>query len=252
MQLAKEKAEDSDRLKTEFLNNISHEVRTPLNGILGFAEIAFQQDLSVDELNSSHAMLLESSDRLLNTITNYMDISLITSGNMSVHNKDFFPAIFLGKIFNNYVSVCSNRKLDFFLDIPGKSEDFSINSDPEIVQKILSHFLNNAVKFTEKGGIHFGFNRNEEQLEFFVKDSGIGIGLNSFNNIFDRFAKVDHGSHRVTEGSGLGLSIAKGMSEIIGGKIRVESELGIGSCFFLTIPIKYHHPDPLEKKPGRL
>ena len=238
LKLAKEKAEDSDRLKTEFLNNISHEVRTPLNGILGFAEIAFQQDLSVDELNSSHAMLLESSDRLLNTITNYMDISLITSGNMSVHNKDFFPAIFLGKIFNNYVSVCSNRKLDFFLDIPGKSEDFSINSDPEIVQKILSHFLNNAVKFTEKGGIHFGFNRNEEQLEFFVKDSGIGIGLNSFNNIFDRFAKVDHGSHRVTEGSGLGLSIAKGMSEIIGGKIRVESELGIGSCFFLTIPIK--------------
>ena len=238
LKLAKEKAEESDRLKTEFLNNISHEVRTPLNGILGFAEIVFQHELTVEEKKESYAMLLESSDRLLNTITNYMDISLITSGNMSVHNKDFFPSIFLGKIFNNYESVCSNRKLDFFLDIPGQSDDFSINSDPEIVQKILSHFLNNAVKFTEKGSIHFGFNRDEEQLEFFVKDSGIGIGLNSFNNIFDRFAKEDHGSHRVTEGSGLGLSIAKGMSELIGGKIRVESELGIGSCFFLTIPIK--------------
>jgi hypothetical protein len=238
LKLAKEKAEASDWLKTEFLNNISHEVRTPLNGILGFAEIAFQQELSEEEKNSSHAMLQESSDRLLNTITNYMDISLITSGNMSVHNKDFFPAIFLGKIFNNYESVCSNRKLDFFLDIPGQSDGLSIYSDPEIVQKILSHFLNNAVKFTEKGSIHFGFNRNEEQLEFFVKDSGIGIGLNSFNNLFERFAKEDHGPHRVTEGSGLGLSIAKGMSELIGGKIRVESELGIGSCFFLTIPIK--------------
>jgi hypothetical protein len=238
LKLAKEKAEASDRLKTEFLNNISHEVRTPLNGILGFAEIAFQQELSEEEKNSSHAMLQESSDRLLNTITNYMDISLITSGNMSVHNKDFFPTLFLGKIFNNYESVCSNRKLDFFLDIPGQSDGLSINSDPEIVQKILSHFLNNAVKFTEKGSIHFGFNRNEGQLEFFVKDSGIGIGLNSFNNIFERFAKEDHGPHRVTEGSGLGLSIAKGMSELIGGKIRVESELGIGSCFFLTIPIK--------------
>jgi PAS domain S-box-containing protein len=238
LKLAKEKAEASDRLKTEFLNNISHEVRTPLNGILGFAEIAFLQELSEEEKNNSHAMLLESSERLLNTITNYMDISLITSGSMSVHNKDFFPVLFLRKIFNNYESVCSNSKLDLFLDIPGQSDDLSINSDPEIVQKILSHFLNNAVKFTKKGSIHFGFNRNEEQLEFFVKDSGIGIGLNSFNNIFDRFAKEDHGPHKVTEGSGLGLSIAKGMSEIIGGKIRVESELEIGSCFFLTIPIK--------------
>jgi PAS domain S-box-containing protein len=238
LKLAKEKAEESDRLKTEFLNNISHEVRTPLNGILGFAEIVFQHELTVEEKKESYAMLLESSDRLLNTITNYMDISLITSGNMSVHNKDFFPALFLRKIFNNYESVCSNRKLDLFLDIPGQSDDLSVNSDPEIVQKILSHFLNNAIKFTEKGSIHFGFNRNEERLEFFVKDSGIGIGLDSFNNIFDRFAKEDHGHQNVTEGSGLGLSIAKGMSEIIGGKIRVESELGVGSCFFFTIPIK--------------
>jgi PAS domain S-box-containing protein len=238
LKLAKEKAEESDRLKTEFLNNISHEVRTPLNGILGFAEIVFQHELTVEEKKESYAMLLESSDRLLNTITNYMDISLITSGNMSVHNKDFFPTSFLRKIFNNYESVCSNRKLDLFLDITGQSDDLSVNSDPEIVQKILSHFLNNAIKFTQKGSIHFGFNRKEDQLEFFVKDSGIGIGLDSFNKIFDRFSKEDRGHQNVIEGSGLGLSIAKGMSEIIGGKIRVESELGIGSCFFLTIPIK--------------
>ena len=238
LKLAKEKAEESDRLKTEFLNNISHEVRTPLNGILGFAEIVFQHELTVEEKKESYAMLLESSDRLLNTITNYMDISLITSGNMSVHNKDFFPTSFLRKIFNNYESVCSNRKLDLFLDITGQSDDLSVNSDPEIVQKILSHFLNNAIKFTEKGSIHFGFNRNEERLEFFVKDSGIGIGLDSFNKIFDRFSKEDRGHQNVIEGSGLGLSIAKGMSEIIGGKIRVESELGVGSCFFFTIPIK--------------
>jgi hypothetical protein len=238
LKLAKEKAEESDRLKTEFLNNISHEVRTPLNGILGFAEIVFQHELTVEEKKESYAMLLESSDRLLNTITNYMDISLITSGNMSVHNKDFFPTSFLRKIFNNYESVCSNRKLDLFLDITGQSDDLSVNSDPEIVQKILSHFLNNSIKFTQKGSIHFGFNRKEDQLEFFVKDSGIGIGLDSFNKIFDRFSKEDRGHQNVIEGSGLGLSIAKGMSEIIGGKIRVESELGVGSCFFLTIPIK--------------
>jgi signal transduction histidine kinase/CheY-like chemotaxis protein len=238
LRLAKEKAEASDRLKTDFLNNISHEVRTPLNGILGFAEIISQQDLSEEEKKDSFAMLFESSNRLLNTITNYMDISLITSGNMSVHRKDFFPVMILRKIYNNYESVCSNRKLKLFLEIPGHSDNLSINSDPEIFQKIMSHFLNNAVKFTEKGSIHFGFKRSEEQLEFFVKDAGMGIGSDSFNNIFDLFVKEGEGSYRVSEGSGLGLSISKGMAEIIGGKIRLESELGVGSCFFLTIPLK--------------
>jgi PAS domain S-box-containing protein len=238
LRLSKEKAEASDRLKTDFLNNISHEVRTPLNGILGFAEIVSQLDLSEEEKKDSLAMLFESSDRLLNTITDYMDISLITSGNMSVHNKDFLPVMILRKIYNSYKSVCSNRKLKLFLEIPEQSDNLSINSDPEIFQKIMSHFLNNAVKFTEKGSIHFGFKRNEEQLEFFVKDTGIGIGSDSFNNIFDRFVKEGQESYRASEGSGLGLSIAQGMSEIIGGKIRLESELGVGSCFFLAIPLK--------------
>jgi PAS domain S-box-containing protein len=238
LRLSKEKAEASDRLKTDFLNNISHEVRTPLNGILGFAEIVSQLDLSEEEKKDSLAMLFESSDRLLNTITDYMDISLITSGNMSVHKKDFLPVMILRKIYNSYESVCSNRKLKLFLEIPEQSDNLSVNSDPEIFQKIMSHFLNNAVKFTEKGSIHFGFKRSEEQLEFFVKDTGIGIGSDSFNNIFDRFVKEGQESYRASEGSGLGLSIAQGMSEIIGGKIRLESELGVGSCFFLAIPLK--------------
>lgn len=237
LKLAKEKAEASDKLKTTFLNNISHEVRTPMNGILGFAEIMSQPDLSEEEKKDSISMLHESSDRLLNTITNYMDISLITSGNMSVNKKDFIPGQVLRKIFDNYKTICSNRKLELLLKIPEQTDNILINSDPEIFQKIIAHLLSNAIKFTEKGSINFGYIIHEGEIEFFVKDTGIGIGKESVDNIFDRFVKEDHGPSRLSEGSGLGLSIAKGMVEIIGGNIRVESEIGVGSCFFFTIPL---------------
>jgi PAS domain S-box-containing protein len=236
MKLAKEKAEASDKLKTTFLNNISHEVRTPMNGILGFAEIMSQSDLSEEEKKDSISMLHESSDRLLNTITNYMDISLITSGNMSVNKKDFIPGQVLKRIFDNYKTICSNRKLKLLLSIPGQSDNLLINTDPENFQKIITHLISNAIKFTEKGSINFGYRIHEGEIEFFVKDTGIGIGKESVESIFDRFVKEDRGPSRLSEGSGLGLSIAKGMVEIIGGNIRVESEIGVGSCFFFTIP----------------
>jgi len=238
LKLAKEKAEASDKLKTEFLNNISHEVRTPLNGILGFAEIMSESDLSEEDKKDSLFMLHESSDRLLNTITNYMDISLITSGSLSVHKKDFIPGKVLRRIFENFKPVCSNKHLELFLEIPEKTENLSVNSDPEILHKIISHLMNNAVKFTEKGNIGFGYTILKGELEFFVKDTGIGIAKESVDSIFKRFIKEDRGPTKITEGSGLGLSIAQGMSEVIDGKIRLESEVGVGSCFFLTIPLK--------------
>jgi len=236
--LAKEKAEASDKLKTEFLNNISHEVRTPLNGILGFAEIMSESDLSEEDKKDSLFMLHESSDRLLNTITNYMDISLITSGSLSVHKKDFIPGKVLRRIFENFKPVCSNKHLELFLEIPEKTENLSVNSDPEILHKIISHLMNNAVKFTEKGNIGFGYTILKGELEFFVRDTGIGIAKESVDSIFKRFIKEDRGPTKITEGSGLGLSIARGMSEVIDGKIRLESEVGVGSSFFLTIPLK--------------
>jgi PAS domain S-box-containing protein len=238
LKLAKEKAETSDRLKTEFLNNISHEVRTPLNGILGFADIISLHDLSEEEKSDSMAMLFESSNRLLNTITNYMDISLIASGSLTVNRKDFLPAHTLRKVYNNFESVCQSKKLALFMEVPSHSEDLYINSDPEICEKIISHFLDNAIKFTEKGSIHFGLNHIEKHIEFFVRDTGIGISADSVNIIFNRFVKESHGPNKLSEGSGLGLSIARGMSEAIGGEIRVESEVGRGSCFFLTLPDK--------------
>jgi CheY-like chemotaxis protein len=207
--------------------------------------------LSEEEKNDSIAILFESSNRLLNTITNYMDISLITSGSLSVNKKDFIPAVIIRKISHNFESGCLNKRLELFLEIPEQSDNYFINSDPEICQKIISHFLDNAVKFTEKGSIHFGFNRTDEQIEFFVKDTGIGINLDSFNIIFDRFVKESQGSFKVTEGSGLGLSIAMGMSDAIGGKIRLESEPGVGSCFFLSVPVKKRDEESSPINPAK-
>jgi PAS domain S-box-containing protein len=236
LSLAKEKAEASDKLKTTFLNNISHEVRTPLNGILGFAEIMSQTDLSEEEKRVSLSMLFESSDRLLNTITNYMDISLITSGTMSLYKKDFLPGQVLREKLAKYKILCSIKNLDISLKIPKKGEELSIRSDPEILRKILAHLLNNAIKFTEKGTIDFGYKIHRNEIEFFVKDTGIGIDKESLESIFKHFIKEDRGALKITEGSGLGLSISKGLVELLDGKIRVESEKGKGSCFFFTVP----------------
>ena len=251
LKIAKDKAEASDKLKTSFLNNISHEVRTPLNGILGFAEIMSQPDLSDQDKNESLLMLRESSDRLLNTITNYMDISLLTSGSLSVHKRAFSPAKVLKTIYNNFETICAARNLRFLLKISEEAVNLTINSDPEIFHKIISHLLNNAVKFTEQGSIDFGYLMDENDIVFFVKDTGIGIGKESIEIVFDTFSKEERGHLKISEGSGLGLSIAKGMTEIIGGRILAESILGEGSCFYVYLPVEPNtsliHPDVPQK-----
>lgn len=236
MKIAREKAEASDKLKTTFLNNISHEVRTPLNGILGFAEIMSQSILSEDEKLESLSMLHESSNRLLGTITNYMDISLLTSGSLVVSNKDFRPGLILKILKDKYMPFCLSRKLKLNLETPADPENYSINSDSEIFYKIVTQLLDNAIKFTRKGEITFGFEEQGNRLEFFVRDTGIGVSDSAIKNIFDRFVKFDSIPTEQSEGSGLGLSIAKGMVEIIGGNIWVKSEVNAGSTFFFSVP----------------
>jgi len=195
-------------------------------------------------------MLHTSSERLLNTMTNYMDISLIASGNMSVYKKEIVPAKLLRKVFDNCKAICLKKNLELILDIPEQAETLSINSDSEIFQKIISHLINNAIKFTEKGSIILGFYEKESELEFFVKDTGVGIGKESLEIVFDNFAKEDRGPIKLTEGSGLGLSIAKGMIDILGGTIKVESEIGVGSCFTFTIPYMKENEKALTTQSG--
>jgi len=255
MKLAKDKAEASDRLKTMFLNNISHEVRTPLNGILGFAEIINQGDLSEEDRNESLQMLHESSNRLLDTITNYMDISMITSGNLSVSKQEFSPDEMLGNLHEDYKSLSLSKNLELFIDTPYSDNILMIKSDKEILRKIIVHLLSNALKFTESGFIRFGYSIDSGIPEFFVKDSGIGIAKDSLGIIFDRFVKEDLGPYKISEGSGLGLSIVKGMVSLLGGNIRVESEPGKGSSFYFTVPLSSGSPvertKTFETEPAR-
>ena len=238
MKLAKEKAEAGDKLKTTFLNNISHEVRTPLNGILGFAELVNQPGLSDEDRSESVLLLRESSNRLLATITNYMDISLITSGNLTLSIRDFSADEMLRNLYKEFQVLLSDRKLDFFLDIPDKEDEVIIGTDEEILRKIIAHLLNNSIKFTEQGYVRCGYEIESGTIEFFVKDSGPGIEKKSQEIIFERFVKADTPADRISEGSGLGLAIVKGMADALGGAVRVESEPGKGSAFYFSVPLK--------------
>jgi PAS domain S-box-containing protein len=244
MKAAREKAEASDRLKTSFLNNISHEVRTPLNGIIGFAEIISNSDLSEAEKDEALIMVHESSDRLLDTITNYMDISLLVSGEMNVYNKEFVPVNMLREIFSKYDSKCNTDKIKILLETPDESDKHWISTDPELIGKVLNHLLMNALKFTEAGTISIGYAIRGSELEFYVSDTGIGIGKESLDVVFNSFVKEDQVKTKPTEGSGLGLSISKGLVELLGGRLEVESEIGKGSIFFFTLPFT----DKTEKK----
>jgi CheY-like chemotaxis protein len=156
---------------------------------------------------------------------------------LSINRKDFIPAVILKRIFSNFEPACINRRLELFLDLPEPTYNSTINSDPEICQKIISHFVDNAVKFTMEGSIRFGFTLMDGQIEFYVKDTGIGISLESFDTIFEQFSKDKRSPLYISEGSGLGLSIARGLAEAIGGKVRFESESGAGSCFYFSIPV---------------
>ena len=233
---AKNKAEATDKLKTAFINNISHEVRTPLNGIIGFSEMMTDEDLTVSQKETYNEIIKKCGSRLLGTINNYMDSSLIVSGNMEAHSKLFSLDNLLAELKAEFSERCTDKGIDLFLQKPARIGDILINTDQELLRKIVSHLLDNAVKFTEKGSISFGFRYKPGIIEFFVSDSGSGIERNQTEDIFDYFTQADTSMVRGYEGSGLGLSIARGLLELLGGQIRVESVQGKGSSFYFTLP----------------
>ncbi|MCX6286653.1 MAG: response regulator [Bacteroidetes bacterium] len=235
---AKIRVEASDRLKTAFINNISYEVRTPLNGILGFSELISQSDLSDQEKNQYSTLIKMSSARLLKTMTSYMDISMIVSGTMAIQYKPFDLQHLLHALLDQFKPICLVKGLELFLKTPEQKPPLILNSDAEILSKIISHLLDNAVKFTRKGQISFGYAKKTSGLEFFIKDTGIGISKEIQPRIFDHFIQEETSFTRTYDGSGLGLSIARGLVELLGGEIRLQSEKGAGSEFRFTFPYK--------------
>lgn len=233
---AKDKAEESDRLKTAFLHNISHEIRTPMNAIVGFSTLLSEPDGDVQSRQSYTEIIMQSSDHLLSIITDIVDISNIEANLVKAVKNDVNVNTILKSVFNKYCLQAArmNLELSFFPDL--SDSDAVILTDGTKLTQILSNLVNNAFKFTAEGFIRFGYLVKNDFLEFYVTDTGIGIPEEHYSLIFDHFYQVENSKSRMFEGTGLGLAISKAYVELIGGRIWVSSEVGTGSSFFFTIP----------------
>jgi PAS domain S-box-containing protein len=231
-------AEASDRLKTSFLNNISHEVRTPLNGILGFAQFIVQPGISDEEKAEYLKIVNSSSQRLLNTITGYMDISMITSGNQAVRRSSFNVNTLLDRLYIKFLPAAKLKNLDLTEQLPEGHENMEMVSDRDLLEKAMGHLIDNAIKFTQHGSVTFGYEVVANEISFHVQDSGEGISAEAQEQIFDFFMQEDSTTSKRFEGSGLGLSIVKGIAGLLGGSVMVQSEKGAGSLFSIQLPVK--------------
>jgi PAS domain S-box-containing protein len=244
--VAKEKAEESDRLKLSFLSNMSHEIRTPMNGILGFTELLREPMLTGEQQQEYIDIISKSGARMLNIINDIVSISKIESGQMEITMSDTDINELTEYVFNFFKPEAEqkNLKISFKNSLPDQKAN--IKTDREKVCTILINLVNNAIKFTSAGYIEFGYEKKANWLEFFVKDSGIGVTLEQKELIFERFRQGSELLSRNYEGAGLGLSISKAYVELLGGKIWVDTETdnsksagtgqGKGSIFYFTIP----------------
>ena len=234
--LAIEKAEESDKLKSAFINNISHEIRTPLNGILGFGQFWADSELSKKERKKYFSAIKQSSNRLMQTVTDYMDIAKIVSGTLAVNKKEFQLMPLIEEIMENTKMLCSKKPIDLEVEVPSNSNLLTLDSDMALIEKIIKNLIDNAVKFTDKGKIILGYRILEGYLEFFVQDTGRGIEQDKLQTIFKAFSQGDTSTSRGYEGSGLGLAIAKGFVDLLNGDIWATSKEGEGSVVYFTIP----------------
>lgn len=234
--IAKEKAEESNQLKTHFMNNISHEIRTPLAGLLGFGNFMMKEDLTADEKRSYYEILEQSGARLIKTVDDIMDIALLKAGSITPKPEMVNVAFILSDVYEKLQNTTSGKNVLVNLDIPEKYENLMIKTDEVLFSKILMQLAENAEKFTSNGRIVLGFEVNRQWVKFFVKDTGTGIVSDKLDILFEPFMQEDLSNTRGYEGSGLGLAIAKGMTELLGGQIWVESEKGSGSAFYFTLP----------------
>lgn len=232
----KTRIEASDKMKSSFINNISNEVRTPLNGIIGFADMLVNTEISKENKLNYIEIIKKSSTRLLETVSNYIDISMILSGKTKVFNKQFHLNSMLNNIKVEFSETCAAKAVELTIQTPKMPEDIRLNTDIEILSKIMSHLLCNAVKFTEKGSVDFGFRIRNNTPEFFVSDTGIGIENKNINSLFEYTTHPETTSSRGYEYRGLGLPIARGLVELLGGEIFIEQGKSKGTTIFFTLP----------------
>jgi PAS domain S-box-containing protein len=236
LMVAKEKAEESDRLKSAFLANMSHEIRTPLNSIIGFSELLCGEDNDPDEVKRFSSIIQSSGNRMLQLISNLIDISKIESGTELVSYSQVFPVRIIEEAVSQFQLMAEKKSVIIKSCFPRGMEDLSVSTDSLKLEQIITNLVNNALKFTTLGSIEICLEQRSEEVLFSVRDTGIGIPPSKLDQIFDRFYQVNSAQSFRSEGAGLGLSLCKGMVELLGGKIWVESEEGKGSTFYFTLP----------------
>ncbi len=237
---SKVKAEESEKLKTSFLANMSHELRTPLNAIVGFSALLRGNDISVEEKDEYVDVIHKNSDSLMSMINNIIDVAKIESGKISVEKEKVNLNSLLDSLYNDFlprIELEHKGRVKLYLSKP---EDGEVNfvSDPIRLRQVLVNLIGNAIKFTIKGFIEFGYEVVDTSLKIFVRDTGIGISEAKQKLIFEPFRKAAESKNQIYRGTGIGLSICEKIVNALGGKIGLLSEKGQGAEFFFTHPIE--------------
>jgi signal transduction histidine kinase len=233
-------AQRSDKLKSAFLANMSHEIRTPLNAIIGFAKLVSTKELTKEKKEHYTKLIDDNSKYLLQLISDILDISIIESGQMKIeiqkkNLKELFERVY--HTYEHLISISEKQLLKLILDIP--DEIIVVETDDFRLEQIILNLLDNAIKFTNEGYIRFGFFIEDDQIIFYVEDTGIGIKEELQPEIFSRFVKHDdESSAKFIRGTGIGLSLTRELVRILGGKIWFTSQYHEGSTFYFSLPLK--------------
>ena len=236
---AKEKAEESDKLKSAFLANMSHEIRTPLNSIIGFSDLLTDDNFDDQQRCEFARIINENGNSLLIILSDIMDISKIEAGQILVKSSSFAVGAFVAGIRGEFAYKATAKGIELNLDQLNPKDEIALVSDEAKIRQILVNLVSNALKFTHQGTIEIGFRLIDNQVRFHVKDTGIGIPPEFHQQIFERFRQVDSSRNRKYGGNGLGLAISKSLVELLGGNIWMESQPDQGSTFYFTIPVRH-------------
>ncbi|MCU4176223.1 PAS domain S-box protein [Carboxylicivirga sp. N1Y90] len=238
--VAKERAVSADRLKSAFLANMSHEIRTPLNAIVGFTNLLKEEQISDQEKGEYVQIINNSSESLMELINDIVDLAKIESGELVIDTELANPNSLLQEIymlFDKKMAIDSKKHLRFYLNIPDNTSDLLINVDLMRLNQVFINLIGNAFKFTSKGFIEFGYTREDENVRFFVRDTGIGITQEKQDIIFDPFRQEDETTAKTYGGTGLGLSISKHLISAMGGELKINSEKNKGSEFYFSMSL---------------
>ncbi len=237
---ASEKANESNRLKSATLASMSHELRTPLNSIIGFSDLLLDEDTTEEEKEMFSKLIQTAGRSLMQLIGDIVDISKIEAGKVMIQKSVFNVNTFLKEIFVAFKQEKKNRdkeNIELKLMLSDQAADLKINTDQHRLRQVISNLLTNSLKFIDEGFIEFGYSGiSPNSIQFYVKDTGVGISRPHKKNIFEQYGQQKETYIRNTEGTGLGLAISKTFVELLGGKIWFDSELDQGSTFYFTIP----------------